>query len=168
MYFKCEQDNLLYAYEHPTTKLWTVCVYNIPNNLLLSIANAHQKFVTGIALIKDNTLITVSLDGKIKVWTFNTAKSEFEINTAVTQQLQSKMEGNQFTVCKVYEPLNTMVVGSKSGNVIMWNLSTMECAQTLIPTYVIPIIWYLDAYLRYLAQVFEGPGHLDGLYSCLE
>jgi WD40 repeat protein len=116
-----------------------------------------RNFVTGIALIKDNTLITVSLDGKIKVWTFNTAKSEFEINTAVTQQLQSKMEGNQFTVCKVYEPLNTMVVGSKSGNVIMWNLSTMECAQTLIPTYVIPIIWYLDAYLRYLAQVFERP-----------
>lgn len=56
------------------TKLWTICLYNISNNLLVSIPNAHQKFVTGIVLYNKQTLITTSLDGRIKVWVFDPNK----------------------------------------------------------------------------------------------
>lgn len=142
MFFRCEQENLLYSSENPVNKLWNISIFNLEQQRCYVIANAHQKTITGLTMVGQSNLVSVSYDGFIKIWKFNTAKGEFEIESGLTGTILSRLEGAlyQFTFCKVFFVANiqTLWVGTRCGKLLVFNISSgLELmAQVAVPKYV--------------------------------
>ena len=145
IYFKCEQDYLLYTFENPVNKLWSIAIFNLEQQRRFVIANTHQKTITGLTMINDN-IVSVSHDGFIKVWSFNTTKNEFEINSEITNIILNKLEGASymFNFCKVFfvGGVQTLWVGTRCGKLLVFNLSTgLELiAKVAVPKYVAELL----------------------------
>jgi hypothetical protein len=79
-------------------------IFNLGLQKCFAINNAHQKVITGMTMVGEDKIISVSHDGKIKVWTFVPAKTEFELQNELTNLLLSKLPNQNclFNFCKVF------------------------------------------------------------------
>ena len=71
-YFYSQKENFIYfAAENPKSTLHEIYVYDMLNDLLLTIDEAHQGPVTDVIHFSPNILLSSSKDGFIKVWNVN-------------------------------------------------------------------------------------------------
>jgi hypothetical protein len=80
-------------------------------------------------MVGEDKIISVSLDGKIKVWAFVPAKTEFELQTELTNLLLSKLpdQNCMFNFCKVFvvQGTQTLWLGTRDGRLFVWNLGSL-------------------------------------------
>jgi WD40 repeat protein len=91
-----------------------ICIWNTKNNNLKnSFKRLHKNRVSGIELINNNSFVTVGLDGFIYVRDINTGKIIKSLSIGSSIQTLAK-KGNQ------------IIVGTKSGNVIILNTDNLK------------------------------------------
>lgn len=67
-YYENNENYLYFAYENSTTHFVDLGFYDILNQKVQVVENAHQKNVTGIIHFNSSLMLSSSIDGTIKVW----------------------------------------------------------------------------------------------------
>lgn len=85
IYYDQKGKFIYYVTENEVTKFYDMVIFNIQTQEVVSIANSHTSKVTGIDHWDEQTLVSSSLAGDIKIW----AKTEegFVFNKSASEQL---------------------------------------------------------------------------------
>ena len=99
----------------------SIKIWDIQTGALISTLEGHTKGVYGIVKINPSTIVSISYDKTIRTWSTQT-------NTEIVAK---RIKEDEFLSSINLILPNVIAVGTKGGNIILWNLQKLEKIGTL-------------------------------------